>query len=80
MEHSINYDTLYSMFLAKLKMAREDAGLTQVQVAEKLNKSQSYVSKCENGDLKVDIVELMSFARIYKKPLDYFIADLGDSL
>jgi len=59
-------------FLEKLRQARLEAGLTQVQVAEKLGRPQSYVSKCENGQRRVDFVELLMFAEIYDKALDFF--------
>ena len=62
----------YKIFLAKLKKAREDKGLTQIQVAKKLRKKQSYVSKCESGERRVDIGELKEFSRVYGKPLTYF--------
>jgi hypothetical protein len=47
--------------------------LTQVQVALALGKPQSFVSKCENGERRVDILELADFAQLYRKPLDFFI-------
>jgi transcriptional regulator with XRE-family HTH domain len=49
-----------------------DMGLTQVDVAHKLGKHQSYVSKCETGERRVGFVELLDFAKIYNKPIDYF--------
>jgi hypothetical protein len=42
-------------------------------VAEKLEKLQSYVSKCESGERRVDVVELLDFAEIYGKPIEFFI-------
>ena len=62
----------YKAFLEKFKKARIEAGLTQVEVSKKLGKPQSYVSKCEAGERRVDIAELKDFARIYKKPISYF--------
>lgn len=62
----------YQQFLKTLKAARLDAGLTQADVAKKLKKPQSYVSKCESGERRVDVVELRQFAELYKKPLSYF--------
>jgi transcriptional regulator with XRE-family HTH domain len=43
---------------AILREARLQAGLTQVQVAERLHRPQSYVSKYERGELRLDILEL----------------------
>ena len=67
------YSSRYQKFLEKLKQARLDAGLSQVEVAEKLDKPQSYVSKCESGERRVDVVELQDFAEIYKKPIEFFL-------
>jgi len=55
-----------------LKQARLDAGMNQVDVAQALGKHQSYVSKCETGERRVDFIELLDFASIYKKPIEYF--------
>ncbi len=49
------------------------ARLTQVEVAAKLGRPQSYVSKCESGERRVDVLELSQFARLYKKELAYFV-------
>jgi transcriptional regulator with XRE-family HTH domain len=42
--------------------ARVKAGLTQVQVAERLGKPQSFVSKYENGERRLDVVEFVKVA------------------
>jgi Helix-turn-helix domain len=60
----------YQQFLARLRRAREDAGLTQVQVAKLVGRPQTWVSKCELGEPRVDVVELEDFAAAYGKPLE----------
>jgi hypothetical protein len=35
---------------------------------------QSLVSKGESGERRVDVVELMEFARLYRKDLSYFVS------
>jgi hypothetical protein len=40
--------------------------------AQALGRAQSYVSKCESGERRVDIVELREFARLYRKDLSFF--------
>jgi transcriptional regulator with XRE-family HTH domain len=57
----------------KLIKAREERKLTQVRVDELLKRTQSYVSKIEAGQRRIDIIQLKQFADIYKKPLDFFI-------
>ncbi len=63
----------YQQFCEKLVQARKDAGLTQVEVAKALGKPQSYVSKCERGDRRLDAVELAKLAKLYQKKIDYFV-------
>lgn len=66
------YQVKYQKFIQKLRQARLDAGFTQVDVGKKLKKPQAYISKIERGERRVDVVELQEFAKLYKKPLDYF--------
>jgi len=63
----------YREFLKRLKAARLEAGLTQVQVAKLLQRPQSFVSKAESGERRVDPVELKRFASIYGKTIDFFV-------
>lgn len=63
----------YRQFLARLRQAREEARLTQVDVARRLGRPQSYVSKCESGERRVDVIELSELGRVYRKRLDFFL-------
>ncbi len=45
----------------------------QEEVGRQLKKPQSYVSKCESGERRVDIVELEKFAELYGKSVSYFL-------
>lgn len=63
----------YAYFVEKLQKAREEAGLTQVEVAKKLKRPQSHVSNVESGQQRVAVVELQNFAKIYNKDINYFI-------
>ena len=67
------YSKEYKNVVEKLKKARIETGLKQEEVAEKLEKPQSYISKIERGERRIDVTELKELADIYKKPLDYFI-------
>jgi transcriptional regulator with XRE-family HTH domain len=62
----------YRLFLKRLKQARLDARLTQSEVAELLSRPQSFVSKSESGERRVDFVELLHLAKIYRKPVHFF--------
>ena len=63
----------YQRFLKKLRRAREKSGMTQVEVARRLRRTQAFVSKCESGDRRVDFVELQAFARLYRRPVSFFV-------
>ena len=67
------HSTRYREFLRRLKEARSRRGLTQVQVARALRRPQSFISKCEAGERRVDIIELDAFAKLYRKPITFFL-------
>jgi transcriptional regulator with XRE-family HTH domain len=67
------YSKDYKDIIKRLKTARIEVGLSQQEVAGKLGKPQSYISKIESGERRLDVAEMKKFAKIYKKPLDYFI-------
>ncbi|MFA5276649.1 MAG: helix-turn-helix transcriptional regulator [Candidatus Omnitrophota bacterium] len=72
MEKTI-YTQSYTRLIDQLKKARVQAKLKQKDVAEKLKRTQSYVSKIESGQLRLDVIQLKEIARVYKKHLDFFI-------
>lgn len=53
----------YIAVVEVLANARRDAGLTQVQLAERLKRPQSYVSNVERRERRVDVVDLVDWAR-----------------
>jgi len=67
------YSKDYRNVIEKLKKARLSVGLKQEDVAIKLKKPQSYVSKIERGERRVDVTELKELAKIYKKDITYFV-------
>lgn len=67
------YSDEHKFLVRQLKKARIEAGLDQNQAAELFGKTQSYISKIEAGQRRIDIVQLKKFARAYKKSIDYFI-------
>ena len=63
----------YQYLVTRLKAARADAGLSQTQVAEILDTTQTFVSKVERGERRIDPVELSEFAALYGRELGYFL-------
>ena len=72
MLEAARYQREYEVFLGRLREARRHAQLTQAEVARRLGKPQSFVSKCESGERRVDYVELLVFANIYGVEVTYF--------
>lgn len=52
----------YKKFLSLLVKARKKAGLTQIDVANRLGQHQSFVSKYETGERRLDIIEFLDVA------------------
>lgn len=67
------YSKDYKDIIERLKIARIEAGLAQQDVADKLGKPQSYISKIESGERRLDVAEIKKFAVIYKKDISFFI-------
>lgn len=63
----------YADFIKKLRQARLDAGLKQIEVAKKLKRPQSYISRVESGEYRLDIIEVKRFAKLYKKEINDLI-------
>lgn len=63
---------------AELRKLRESLGLSQGEVAEKIKKTQSYVSRCETGSRRLDISEIEEFAELYGKTISYFLPSSKD--
>jgi transcriptional regulator with XRE-family HTH domain len=72
---SKTYSQKREELLERLRLARLESGLTQVEASKKLKKPQSYISKIERGERKIEAVELGDFANIYKKRVGYFLED-----
>ncbi len=60
-----------------LKKNRQEAGLTQRDAAARLLRPQSYLSKCESGERRVDVVELFEFCEAYGISPEKFVKRLA---
>lgn len=62
-------DTIYTeeheLLVSILRDARAKAGLTQAEVADLLNRPQSFVSKYESGQRRLDFVEVAELCRVF---------------
>jgi transcriptional regulator with XRE-family HTH domain len=62
----------YQYLIRRIRTAREEAGMTQLEVAAALDRPNSFVSKCELGERRLDPIDLLDFAELYGKPLEFF--------
>lgn len=70
----------YAHFLKTLREAREKAAITQEEMASRLGETQSFVSKCERGERRMDIVELREFCKAMGVTLEKFVKQFEQGL
>ena len=66
----------YRLFRSYLRSVRQEAGLTQKDVANALGVHQSFVSKYETGERRLDVIELRRVCRALRLPLAIFLEQL----
>ena len=79
MEKSI-YTRGYRVFTELLRETRERAGLTQVDLAKRLKQTQSYISKVERGDRRLDIMQMRQFCMSLGTSLPALVAEFEERL
>jgi ribosome-binding protein aMBF1 (putative translation factor) len=70
------YTHQYRCFRALLTEARKTAGLTQVELSAQLERPQSFVSKVERGERRLDVIEFLEMARILRLDVVAFLQKL----
>ena len=70
----------YRTFLRQLRLARKRSGLNQIELAARIGETQSFVSKCERGERRLDVMELRVFCRAFGISMSAFIEALEDGL
>ena len=68
------------ILLALIKAARLEAGLRQVDLADRLRRPQSYVSKYESGERRLDVLELRQVCNALGISLDEFVRKLESTI
>lgn len=58
------FEETYERFQKMLVEARKKSGLSQQEVADRLGRPQTYVSKCELGTRRMDVVEFLAIADV----------------
>ncbi len=72
----MNYSLRYGRFRALLRKIREEAGLSQTGLAQKLGKPQTFVSKSELGERRIDFLETVDFCVACGVPMEKFVSRL----
>ena len=70
----------YATFLELLRDLRERQGVLQVELAKRLKAPQSYVSKCENGERRLDVIELRNWCAALDVSFRDFSRELDKAL
>lgn len=74
MEKSL-FTSEYRVVCRLLREKREAAELTQIDLAERIGETQSYVSKVERGERRLDIVQLREFCKAMDMTLGDFVKE-----
>jgi len=72
----MNYTPRYGRFRALLRAIREEAALNQTDLAERLGKPQTFVSKSELGERRIDFLETLDFCKACGISIDEFVRRL----
>jgi transcriptional regulator with XRE-family HTH domain len=70
----------YRLFCRLLKKAREQANVTQVQLAKRLKETQSEISKFERGERRMDLVQLRRWCEALGIEFLDFVKSVDDAL
>lgn len=68
----------YKSIGKRLQLAREEAGLSQEQLAAKIGCSQSTLSNYEKGRRRLYLAQLEKIAEELQKPIEFFMQPLAD--
>lgn len=71
---------VYTNFLLALKDARVSRGITQGDLAIKLKSTQSFVSKVERGERRLDVLELRKWCKAIGVEFTKFVKSIDVTL
>jgi transcriptional regulator with XRE-family HTH domain len=74
------FSTVYTSFIRDLVQARKSSGLTQVELARRLSKPQSFISKIERTERRLDVVEFCAIAQALGREPPELLGELLEGL
>ena len=75
--HKTIYSPEYDRIVAVLREIREQAGLSQAELAKRLLRPRTFVTKCELGERRIDLLEWLRFCQACQVEPAEFLARLG---
>lgn len=73
------FTTEYECLLKHLIEARKTKGITQITLANRLGRPQSFVSKYEHGERRLDVIEFVAVAKAIGLSPTQIIAQIEDT-
>ena len=70
------YSPQYKRLANEIKRVRQNTNLNQQDFAKKLDVSQSYISKLENGQIKIDVLLMKKIAKILNLDINKLLVDI----
>lgn len=74
------YTEQHKVLITLLRDLRVEAGLTQADLAKQIGKDQTFVSKYESGERRLDVLELREICQVLEIGLDKFVRQLEKAL
>jgi transcriptional regulator with XRE-family HTH domain len=74
------HDQSYKLLISLLREERRKQKLTQAELAERIDSDQTYVSKVETMERRIDVIELRTFCKALDIDLLNFLKDFEDRL
>ena len=78
--HNSVHSQEYKVFQQQLRLAREQQGISQNELAGRLQTTQGYISKCESGDLRLDVAQIRAFCAALEISFPDFMQQYDDAV
>jgi transcriptional regulator with XRE-family HTH domain len=80
MKHKMIYSEAYTALIAKLRKARINADVTQLQIARQIGTSRSWIARVERGQIRLDLLHLVYFTKALGLSASKLVQEMEDSI